>query len=271
MPHHRNEPTKNGTRVAGKVAIVTGGASGIGAAQVAALVHEGARVIIADISEAAGRALSEDLGVATAFAPLDVTRPDQWDEVLTFANARFGPVDVLVNNAGIGASAEFDEETLESFQRVLDVNLLGAFNGMKCVSPGMKKLGRGSIVNMSSQAGIVGWWRGHGYTASKFALRGLTKSVALDLGPYNVRVNSVHPGIIDTPMTGGQVFLTDHVPLRRAAQASEIANLTLFLASDESSFSTGAEFVADGGQTAGFPGPAFVGQAAFQKVDYSQN
>ncbi len=226
-------------------------------------------MVIADVSEAAGQALAGEIGQAAVFVRLDVTSPDDWTAAVGLASERFGPVDVLVNNAGIGAAAEFEDETLESFRRVLDVNLIGAFNGMKAVSLGMKKLGHGSIINVSSQAGLVGWWHGHGYTASKFALRGLTKSVALDLGPYNVRVNSVHPGIIDTPMTDGQVYLTDHVPLKRAAQASEIANLSLFLASDESSFSTGSEFVADGGQTAGYPGPAFVGQRPFERVDYS--
>lgn len=142
------------------------------------------------------------------------------------------------------------------------------FNGMKAVSLPMKKLGRGSIINVSSQAGLQGWWHGHGYTASKFAIRGLTKSVALDLGPYGVRVNSLHPGIIDTPMTGGRSYLTDHIALKRAADPVEIARMTLFLASDESSFSTGSEFVADGGQTAGYPMPAFVGQPPFRKIDH---
>lgn len=255
-------------RVAGKIAIVSGAASGIGAEQARILAQEGARVIVGDIDVARGQALAAELGDSAFFCRLDVTRPEDWSAAVDAANRRWGVVDVLVNNAGIGAAAEFDEESLESFRKVIEVNLFGIFNGMKAVSPAMKRLGRGSIINMSSQAGLKGWWRGHGYTASKFAIRGLTKSAALDLGPYNVRVNSVHPGIIDTPMTGGQTFLTEQVPLKRAASPVEIARLTLFLASDESSFSTGAEFLADGGETAGFPGPAFVGQAPFKKIDF---
>lgn len=255
-------------RVAGKVAVVSGAASGIGAEQARLLVQEGARVVLGDIDTVRGTALAAELGDDALFCRLDVTRPEDWSSAVKAANDRWGVVDVLVNNAGIGASAEFDEESVESFRKVIEVNLFGVFNGMKAVSPAMKRLGHGSIINMSSQAGLKGWWRGHGYTASKFAIRGLTKSAALDLGPYNVRVNSVHPGIIDTPMTGGQTFLTDQVPLKRAASPVEIARLTLFLASDESSFSTGAEFIADGGETAGFPGPAFVGQAPFEKIDF---
>lgn len=257
-------------RVAGKIAIVSGAASGIGAEQARLLVQEGARVILGDIDTARGQALAAELGENAVFCRLDVTRPEDWSAAVDAANTRWGVVDVLVNNAGIGASAEFDDESLDSFRKVIDVNLFGVFNGMKAVSPAMKRLGRGSIINMSSQAGLKGWWRGHGYTASKFAIRGLTKSAALDLGPYNVRVNSVHPGIIDTPMTQGQTFLTDQVPLKRAASPVEIARLTLFLASDDASFSTGAEFLADGGETAGFPGPAFVGQAPFEKIDFAQ-
>lgn len=256
-------------RVAGKVAIVSGAASGIGAAQARILAEEGARVIVGDIDVAHGQALAAELGENALFCPLDVTKPEDWSSATQAAATRWGVVDVLVNNAGIGAAAEFDDESLESFRKVIEVNLFGVFNGMKAVSRAMKRLGHGSIINMSSQAGLKGWWHGHGYTASKFAIRGLTKSAALDLGPYNVRVNSIHPGIIDTPMTGGQTFLTDHVPLKRAADPMEIARLTLFLASDESSFCTGSEFIADGGETAGFPGPAFVGQAPFRKVDFT--
>lgn len=258
-------------RVAGKIAIVSGAASGIGAEQARLLVKEGARVVLGDVDVAHGQALADELGPNALFRRLDVTQPLDWTAAVEAANQRWGVVDILVNNAGIGASAEFDDESLDSFRKVIEVNLFGVFNGMRAVSSAMKRLGHGSIINMSSQAGLKGWWRGHGYTASKFAIRGLTKSAALDLGPYNVRVNSVHPGIIDTPMTGGQTFLTDQVPLKRAASPVEIARLTLFLASDDSSFSTGAEFVADGGETAGFPGPAFVGQAPFHKIDFSQD
>lgn len=211
-----------------------------------------------------GQVLAAELGDNALFCRLDVTRPEDWSAAFEAANAHWGVVDVLVNNAGIGAAADFDEESLDSFRKVIAVNLFG----VKAVSPAMKCLGHGSIINMSSQAGLKGWWRGHGYSASKLAIRGLTKSAALDLGPYNVRGNSVHSGIIDTSMTGGQTFLTDQVPLKRTASPMKIARLTLFLACDELSFSTGAGFLADGGETAGFPWPTPVGQAPFKKVDF---
>ncbi len=257
-------------RVAGKVAIVTGASSGMGVEHAKLLVAEGASVVLADVSDAAGRTLAESLGAKALYQHLDVSKPEEWEAVVAAANSAFGPVDVLVNNAGIGAQAEFDDETLDSFRRVLEVDLIGVFNGMKAVSLGMKKLGHGSIVNISSIAGMKGWWLSHGYTASKYAVRGLTKSVALDLGPYGIRVNSVHPGIIKTPAAAalGATFLNDHIALRRAGSPEEIAKLVLFLASDESSFSTGAEFLADGGETAGYLGPVFEGQPGFSKIEY---
>lgn len=260
--------SETGGRVAGKVAIVTGAASGMGMEEARILIREGASVVLADFADDAGKQLAVQLGDKALFAHLDVTDPAQWAEVVATAESTFGPVDVLINNAGIGAAAEFEDETLESFRRLIEVNVVGVFNGMKAVSLGMKKLGRGSIVNVSSIAGLKGWWHGHGYTASKFAVRGMTKSVAMDLGPYNVRVNSVHPGIIQTPMAQGATYLTDHLPLKRVGAPAEVANLILYLASDESSFSTGAEFVVDGGETAGRPSPAFAEEPSFKKVAF---
>lgn len=241
-----------------RVALLSGATGGLGRAFARALVAEGARLVLGDLDVDAGRELAEELGAASRFCRLDVTDPGGWTGAVKLAEAEFGVVDVLVNNAGIGRSAEFSAETLDGFRSVIEVNLFGTFNGMTAVVPGMKRLGRGSIVNISSIAGLTGWWHGHGYTASKFAVRGLTKSTALDLGPFGIRINSVHPGMIETPMKGSLTYLSDHVALQRSASAAEIAPLVVFLASDESSYCTGGEFAADGGATAGRRGPAFA-------------
>jgi 3alpha(or 20beta)-hydroxysteroid dehydrogenase len=238
-------------RVTGKTAIVTGAASGLGAAQARELVAEGANVVLADVQDDAGSALAEDLGGRARFTHLDVTDPDGWDSVVADAAARFGPVDVLVNTAGIVRRAALRDHSLEDFRAVIEVNLVGAFNGMKAVIPGMIAHGGGSIINMSSIAGIKASPMVPGYVASKWGLRGLTKSAALDLGGYNIRVNSVHPGMHRTPMTAASPHNTDVIALHRTGRPEELAHLIVFLASDESAFITGSEFIHDGGETAG--------------------
>jgi 3alpha(or 20beta)-hydroxysteroid dehydrogenase len=245
-------------RVSGKTVIVTGAASGLGAAQARALVAEGANVVLADVAPVPGRALADELGDTATFTELDVTDPRQWDAALAHAQSRFGPVTVLVNTAGIVRRAAFPEHTLEDFRAVIEVNLFGTFNGMKVVVPGMIAAGGGSIVNMSSIAGIKAAPIVAGYVASKWAVRGLTKNAALDLGVHNIRVNSVHPGMHRTPMTANSPHNTDVIALHRTGEPAELAHLIVFLASDESAFITGSEFVHDGGETAGtaIPPPA---------------
>ena len=243
-------------RVAGKVALISGGARGMGAAHAELLVAEGAKVVIGDILDAEGEATAARLGDSVRFVHLDVTKPDDWDTAVSAAVDGFGGLDILVNNAGIANFAPIEDYTLEQWNLIIAINLTGTFNGIKAAIPALKKSGRGSIINISSTAGIKGVAALPGYTAAKFAVRGLTKEIAIDLGRYNIRANSIHPGNIRTPMTDGLDVDQSLVPLGRMGDASELSAMVLFLASDESSFSTGAEFIADGGETAGIVPPA---------------
>jgi 3alpha(or 20beta)-hydroxysteroid dehydrogenase len=238
-------------RISGKTAIVTGGAMGMGAATVARFAAEGANVVIADVHAEAARALAEELGGNVVFLALDVADPAAWADVVKRTEERFGGVDILVNNAGIADTGPFEEWSAARLQRVLDVNLFGVFHGIQAVTPVMKKAGGGAIVNVGSVGALQGFPMMSGYVASKWAVRGLTKTVALELGKHGIRLNAVHPGQIDTPMTSNVTFETDHVALGRMGQAGEIADIILFLASDDARFVTGAEITGDGGQSAG--------------------
>ncbi|WP_394251768.1 glucose 1-dehydrogenase [Arthrobacter pityocampae] len=238
-------------RVIDKVALITGGARGIGAAVAARLHGEGARVVIGDILDEAGAETVERIGSGALYVHLDVTDPQDWENAVAATVDAFGGLDILVNNAGIVDFAPIEEYTLERWNAVIAVNLTGTFQGIKAVIPAMKQARRGSIVNISSIAGMRGYEQIPAYTASKFGVRGLTKSAALDLGPHRIRVNSVHPGVISTPMTADIATDMSHVALSRMGHPGEVADLVLYLASDESSFVTGAEFVIDGGDTAG--------------------
>ncbi|WP_461175329.1 SDR family oxidoreductase (plasmid) [Arthrobacter sp. Z1-9] len=241
-------------RVSGKVALVSGGARGMGAAFAQRLVEEGAQVVIGDVLDAEGEATASELGANVRFIHLDVTRPEDWDAAVDLATTDFGRLDVLVNNAGIANFGTIDEYTAEQWHQVIGINLTGTFYGIKAAIPALKESGMGSIVNISSTAGLMGMGSFAGYTAAKFGMRGLTKATAIDLGKYNIRSNSVHPGNIRTPMTDGHDIDQSGIPIARLGEPLELANLVLFLASDESSFCTGAEFIADGGQLAGeFP------------------
>ena len=239
-------------RLAGKVALITGAARGQGAAAARAFVAEGATVVLADVLDDEGKALADELGAD--YRHLDVSEEDDWATVV--AETRFT---VLVNNAGILHFAALTDTTLADYERVVRVNQIGCFLGMRAVVPGMIAAGGGSIVNTSSIEGLAAAPLLVAYTASKFAIRGMTKAAAMELGGKGIRVNSVHPGMIETQMLptalgGVSVDLTRigrKVPLRRVGRAEEIANLVVFLASDESSYCTGSEFVADGGATAG--------------------
>ncbi|KGI68465.1 glucose 1-dehydrogenase [Mycolicibacterium rufum] len=238
-------------RVDGKVALISGGAQGMGAEDARALIAEGAKVVIGDILDDKGQALADEINAETPdsirYVSLDVTQADQWDAAVATALEAFGTLNVLVNNAGTVALGKIGEFDMAKWQKVIDVNLTGTFLGMQASVEAMKAAGGGSIINISSIEGLRGAVMVHPYVASKWAVRGLTKSAALELGPHNIRVNSVHPGFIRTPMT--KFFPDDmlRIPLGRPGQPDEVASFVVFLASDESRYSTGAEFVMDGG------------------------
>ena len=227
----------------------------MGAAHARRFVEEGARVVIGDVLDADGGALAKELGDSARYIHLDVRDYAAWERAVAFASEAFEGLDILVNNASVIHFAPIEEASLETWNNVMAINLTGTFNGIKAAIEPLKRSGKGSIINISSTAGLQGSATLPAYTASKFGVRGLTKSAALDLGRYNIRVNSVHPGVVLTPMMEGRIGSQETVALRRAAEPSEVSDLVLFLASDESSFSTGAEFVADGGRTAGVARP----------------
>lgn len=238
-------------RLSGRVALVSGGARGMGASHVRALVGEGARVVIGDVLDAEGEALAAELGKSVRYVHLDVTVLDDWTRAVGVAVEAFGGVGILVNNAGILNVGTVEDYDLGEWQRIIDINLTGVFLGMRSVVKPMREAGAGSIINISSIEGIAGTIATHGYTATKFAVRGLTKSAALELGPSGIRVNSIHPGLIATPMTEGVPEDIFQTALGRAGRPAEVSNLVVYLASDDSSYSTGSEFVVDGGTTAG--------------------
>jgi 3alpha(or 20beta)-hydroxysteroid dehydrogenase len=223
----------------------------MGAEHARALVAEGGQVVIGDILDDEGRALAEEIGPNARYVHLDVTSEEDWDAAIQTAIDEFGKLNGLVNNAGIVNGAQLEKFRIDKFRQILDVNLTGTFIGMvKAVDP-MKAAGGGSIINVSSVEGLQGSPWAHGYVASKWAVRGLAKSAALELGPHNIRVNSIHPGLIRTPMTENIPDDMLKIPLGRAAQPDEVSTFIVFLISDESSYATGTEFVMDGGLTAG--------------------
>jgi 3alpha(or 20beta)-hydroxysteroid dehydrogenase len=244
-------------RLCGKVAIVTGAARGQGAAEAAMFATEGASVVITDLRADTGEAHASAIG--GTFLRHDVRDEEEWAHVVRQTLDRHGRIDVLVNNAGIYRRGKLLDTSLEAYREIIDVNQVGVFLGMQAVASAMIEQQGGSIVNISSIAGLNAAPGAFAYGASKFAVRGMTKSAALELARYGIRVNSIHPGMIDTDMmtevTGGDTTrherLARSVPLRRPAEADEVAALALYLASDESRYCTGAEFVIDGGICAG--------------------
>ena len=245
-------------RLTGKIAIVTGAARGMGASHARLFVQEGAKVILTDLNVDGGEALARELGDAATFMAHDVTRPDSWRNAIARTVDIHGTIDILVNNAGIlGPMATTVELTDDGYDLVCAVNQHSVFYGMKAVLPVMVEAGRGSIVNISSIAGMAAnyGFPSLAYVASKFAVRGMTKATAIEYGKHNIRVKSVHPGFIQTPM---MVEATDEVdgealaqiPLGRIADPIEVSNLVLFLASDESSYITGSEHLVDAGMLA---------------------
>lgn len=240
-------------RVDDKVAVITGGARGMGASHARALVAEGAKVVIGDILDEEGKALAEEIGPAARYVHLDVTSPEDWQAAVGTAVDEFGKLNVLVNNAGIVNGSTIQKFRLDKWQQIIDVNLTGTFIGIQTVADPMIAAGGGSIINVSSVEGLRGSPWAHGYVASKWDVRGLAKSAALELAPHNVRVNSIHPGLIRTPMTEGIPEDMVKVPMGRAADSAEVSTFVVFLASDESSYATGSEFVMDGGLSADVP------------------
>lgn len=241
-------------RLEGKVAIISGAAQGMGESHARRFIAEGAKVIITDLNEEKGMALANELGENALFVKQNVTKADDWATVVAKAEEKFGPVNILVNNAGITMAKSILETSEEEYRRIVDINQVSVFLGMKTIIPSMQKAGGGSIVNISSINGIVGG--AVGYTDTKFAVRGITKAAAMECSHYGIRVNSVHPGVIATPMViqedtkAAVEEFSKHIPLKRVAQPEEVTNLVLYLASDESSYSTGSEFIVDGGITA---------------------
>ncbi len=233
-------------RASGKVIIVTGGARGIGAAHVRRLEEEGARVAITDVLEAEGQALAAEFDGDVLFIKHDVRSADQWRDVITQTERRFGPVTALINNAGIIDGGPIETFGEAAYRAIIDINQVGTYLGMQAAIPSLRRAGGGSIVNCSSIQGLAGVPGLAAYVASKFAITGMTKVAALELAKDNIRVNSIHPGLIATSMTDGLSAPVDQ-PIRRLGTPEEVASLALYLISDEASFCTGSEFVVDGG------------------------
>lgn len=246
-------------RLADKVAIITGAAQGMGAEHARRFVREGARTAITDVNDEAGKSLAAELGASALFLHHDVASENDWRTVVAAAEAKFGPVNVLINNAGIlGPGAKATDLSLAAFEKVCAVNQTSVFLGAKHVIPSMIRAGGGSIVSISSISGIVAIYGtpNVAYAASKFAVRGITKQLAIEFGERNIRANSVHPGYIRTPMMTEALdeeqmkIASASVPIKRVGEVEDVSNLVTFLASDESAFITGTEYVIDGGLTA---------------------
>ena len=254
-------------RLEGKVALISGGARGMGQAHARRFAEEGAKVMICDMRDDEGAAVAKSIGASARYQHLDVTQEDEWGAAVEATVAAFGTLNVLINNAGIAEAAPLAEMSLDSYRRVTEVNQTGVFLGMRAVVEAMTTAGGGSIINISSIDGLVGMNHILSYVASKWAVRGMTKTAAMELADRGIRVNSIHPGFIHTHLAVEEeshlapthALLDQHTahlaPMGRTGRPEEIANLALFLASDESSYSTGSEFVADGGLIAGYPSP----------------
>ena len=237
-------------RLSGKVALISGGARGMGASHARAVVREGGSVVVGDVLEAEGRALCETLGDAATFVPLDVTSERDWAGAVEAATSRFGKLDVLVNNAGICTMGSLFDYTLDDWNKIIGINLTGQFLGLRAAVGALVDAAPSSVINISSTQGMEGIAQLHGYTASKFGVRGLTKSAALELAARRVRVNTICPGTVATPMNEG-LDVSGFNPMNRKADPNEVSSLVVYLAGDESSFVSGTEILVDGGELAG--------------------
>lgn len=226
----------------------------MGAAHAKKFIEEGAKVVLTDLNEEKGKAFAAELGENAIFVKQNVANEEDWKNVVAKAEEAFGPVNVLVNNAGITMAKSITDTSVEDYRKIVEINQLSVFLGIKSVVSSMEKAGQGTIVNISSLNGLVGG--AVGYTDTKFAVRGITKAAALELAPKNIRVNSVHPGVIATPMVvqedtkAAVEAFSKMIPMGRVAEPEEVSNLVLYLASEESSYSTGSEFIVDGGMSA---------------------
>ncbi|TDB95346.1 glucose 1-dehydrogenase [Actinomadura sp. 7K534] len=245
----------------GKVALITGGARGMGKSHVRRFLDEGAKVVFGDVLEEEGAKLAAELGDGVRFVRMDVTREEDWKTAVDTATETFGALHVLVNNAGIIRHKTIEDMTLDEFRRILDVNLIGQWLGVKSVTAAMREAGGGSIINVSSTEGFIGAHGLAAYSASKFGIRGLTKAAARELGRYEIRVNSIHPGGVLTPLSlqddvvsatadSADAFLKA-LPLGRMGKSKEVSGLVVYLASDDSSYCTGSEVLVDGGMLTG--------------------
>lgn len=238
-------------RFEGTVGLVSGGARGMGASHVRGLAAEGAKVVFGDILDDEGQSLQEEIGDSVRYVHLDVTHDDDWKAAVAVAEREFGPLGLLVNNAGIVSYGAVDEMDPAEFRRVIDINLTGTFLGMHYAVPSLRRAGGGAIINISSTAGLMGYATIAAYGASKWGVRGMTKAVAMELGGDNIRVMSIHPGPIRTPMTDGMgEDLTMAQPIKRFGEPEEVTRLLMFMAA-EATYSTGSEWVIDGGAVLG--------------------
>ena len=241
-------------RISGKIALITGGARGQGRHEAERFAAEGATVYITDVLDHVGAATADELGDAVTFLRHDVTSEDDWAAVIAGIVEQHGRIDILVNNAGIFSMTAALDTSIEAWNQMVAINQTGVFLGIRDVGRVMCEQGSGSIINISSIAGLAGVGRAHAYAATKWAVRGMSKSAAIEFAAHGVRVNSVHPGIIDTDMLrefGGNIErITESIPMGRTASADEVANVVLFLASEEASYCSGHEFVVDGAMNA---------------------
>jgi 3alpha(or 20beta)-hydroxysteroid dehydrogenase len=245
-------------RLEGKLAVITGAARGQGEAIAWAFSEAGAQVVLCDVLDEEGGKVADSIGESATYQHLDVSDEREWKALVEWCSENLGEPTVLVNNAGIVKAAPLESTTLDDYRSVIEVNQIGCFLGMRSVIGAMRRAGGGSIVNTSSVAGLHGVHGVIAYSASKYAIRGMTRSAALELGPDGIRVNSIHPGTIDTPMVNTDEFAhVDRdayfggIPAGRIGQPRDIAMMALFLASDESAYCTGAEFIVDGGSSTG--------------------